>query len=310
MKPLVSIIIPVYNAERYLSQTIQSAINQTWENKEIIIVNDGSTDDSLNIAKAFENTWIKVLDQTNKGAGSARNYGLRESSGDFIQFLDADDILNFDKIEHQLNILLDKPNCLIGCNWVRFKENIKNTIGPINPSHIINVNLSVYSWLIARETMVIHAWLTPKKLINKAGGWNEELSYNDDGEYFCRVVALSEEVLFTEQTIVFYRTEDINSMSTINSINKITSAYDAVQSFEMVLKNFPVTLRSEKAIANAYKEILYISYPKYIDIYNLCKKKSILKLADLEYDAGGLLATLVKNTLGWKFLKRLKTWLS
>src|SRR3954463_5077031 len=100
--PLVSIIIPVYNAEKYIAETINSAADQTWSNKEIIIIDDGSTDGSLAIAKRFANDQIKVFSQANKGASAARNRGLLEAKGKYVQFLDGDDLLMPNKIALQL----------------------------------------------------------------------------------------------------------------------------------------------------------------------------------------------------------------
>src|ERR1700748_3370934 len=104
-RPLVSIIIPVYNAQKYLAETINSALAQTWPNKEIIIVDDGSTDNSFQIAKNFENDKVRVYYQENRGAGAARNKGLREAKGNYIQFLDADDLISNNKAEEQINLL-------------------------------------------------------------------------------------------------------------------------------------------------------------------------------------------------------------
>ena len=91
---MISIIIPVFNSEKYIEQTIKSAIDQTWANKEIIIIDDGSTDNSLAIAKQFKNDRIKIITQQNKGASAARNKGIAEAKGTYIQFLDAVDILS------------------------------------------------------------------------------------------------------------------------------------------------------------------------------------------------------------------------
>ena len=97
-QPLVSILIPCYNSEKWLAETLESALAQTWQNKEIIVVDDGSTDSSLEIAKTFESNKVKVLRQDNRGASAARNLGLTNAQGDFIQYLDADDLLSEDKI--------------------------------------------------------------------------------------------------------------------------------------------------------------------------------------------------------------------
>ncbi|MEO1560685.1 MAG: glycosyltransferase family 2 protein, partial [Cyanobacteria bacterium J06632_19] len=89
MTTLVSILIPAYNSEEWISETIDSAIAQTWSNIEIIIVDDGSKDNTLAVAKKYASTKIKVISQPNKGASAARNRALQEAQGDFIQYLDA-----------------------------------------------------------------------------------------------------------------------------------------------------------------------------------------------------------------------------
>src|SRR6185312_14296624 len=102
MAELVSILIPAYNAERWIRDTMLSAIHQTWTNREIIIVDDGSTDNTLAIARTYESKMVKVVAQQNKGASAARNECLRYAQGDYVQWLDADDILAPDKISEQM----------------------------------------------------------------------------------------------------------------------------------------------------------------------------------------------------------------
>src|ERR1700744_1176722 len=120
--PLVSIIIPLYNAGNYISETLQSALDQTWPNKEIIIVDDGSTDNSLAIAKSFESEFVKVLSQENKGASAARNKGLSIAKGEYIQFLDADDLLSPNKIAAQLEKLNGSTIHVGICDTVYFPD--------------------------------------------------------------------------------------------------------------------------------------------------------------------------------------------
>ena len=100
--PLISILIPAYNAEKWIGETIRSALSQTWPNKEIIIVESGSTDNTLRVARQFESPIVKVLSQPNEGASSARNTAFSVSQGEYIQWLDADDLLAPDKIARQM----------------------------------------------------------------------------------------------------------------------------------------------------------------------------------------------------------------
>ena len=102
MTELVSILIPAYNASRWLTECVESALAQTWAHKEIIIVDDGSKDDTLAVARRYESRAVKVVTQANTGAPEARNHALRLAQGDYIQWLDADDVLHPQKIKLQL----------------------------------------------------------------------------------------------------------------------------------------------------------------------------------------------------------------
>src|SRR6266404_1919322 len=102
MAPLVSILIPAYNAEAWIVDTIRSALGQTWPRKEIIVVDDGSRDQTLSIARQFASETVSVVSQENQGAAAARNKAFEMSQGDYIQWLDADDLLSPDKIAKQM----------------------------------------------------------------------------------------------------------------------------------------------------------------------------------------------------------------
>ena len=102
MKPLVSILIPAYNAQQWLSDTSESALAQTWEKTEIIVVDDGSTDQTPHLARKFASKSVRVVAQENRGAAAARNTAYAACQGDYIQWLDADDLIDPDKVEVQM----------------------------------------------------------------------------------------------------------------------------------------------------------------------------------------------------------------
>lgn len=116
-KPLVSIIIPCYNAERYVGEAIESALAQTYPNKEVIVIDDGSTDGSLEVIKSFGDR-IRWETGPNRGGSAARNRGLELARGELIQFLDADDLLHPQKLERQVPIVLQHPESLVYCDYV------------------------------------------------------------------------------------------------------------------------------------------------------------------------------------------------
>src|SRR5205814_7608388 len=116
MTPLVSILIPAFNAEQSLGETLRSAVGQTWPRKEIIVVDDGSTDQTAAIARRFASRDVKVVSKRNEGAAATRNYAFSLSQGDYIQWLDADDLLSADKIERQMAALrAGGPRAIASC---------------------------------------------------------------------------------------------------------------------------------------------------------------------------------------------------
>ena len=190
MKPLVSILIPCYNAGRWLNATLESALAQTWPHTEIIVVNDGSRDDSLAIARSFEPRGVRVFDQPNGGQCAAFNRALREARGDFFEYLDADDLLAPDKLERQLTRLATLPADSVASGaWARFERDPAEAAFIPEP---VWRDLDPVEWLITswEGGGMMHgaAWLVPRAVAERAGGWNEELSLINDFDYFARVL--------------------------------------------------------------------------------------------------------------------------
>ena len=216
MPELVSILIPAYNAERWITDTIRSALGQSWPRKEIIIVDDGSSDDTLSIAKRFESGSLKVLHQKNKGASAARNRALLHAQGDYIQWLDADDLLASDKISEQMKIAgsgRSSPVLLSSAFGKFFWRREKAIFTP----DALWQDLSPVDWLLEKFRrnlwLVPASWLVSRRITEKAGPWNEDLSLDDDGEYFCRAVAASQVVRFVRQAKTFYRQSGSSQLS-------------------------------------------------------------------------------------------------
>lgn len=208
MADLVSILIPCYNAEKWLKQTIESALAQTWQNIEIIIVDDGSTDNSLQILKTYESRKVKVVSQENKGGSAARNKALEYAQGSYIQWLDADDILDYDKIKCQMQMAnhLQNKKIALSSAWAEFY--FRHHKAKFIPSNLWR-NLDPVEWLIIKFSenvyMTNHSWLISRELTELAGPWNERLAIDQDGEYFSRVVANSEKIIFVPDARCYYR---------------------------------------------------------------------------------------------------------
>lgn len=216
MTPLVSIIVPAYNAERWISACIDSALAQTWPRTEVIVVDDGSRDATALVASRHACGSVRVISQRNRGASAARNTGLRAARGDYVQFLDADDLLHPRAIEQRLREAApgDASMTLLTGAWGRFFHHPGRAV--FRPTGLWRTQSPV-DWLIAKfETnafMVPAAWMAPRPLLEAAGPWHEGLSYDDDGEYLCRVVAAADQVRFTPASRAYYRSGNPGSLS-------------------------------------------------------------------------------------------------
>ena len=125
----VSVIVPVYNAEKYLEKCVNSIVNQTYKNLEIILINDGSKDNSLALCKKFNaDARVVVIDQENRGAAGARNSGISVATGDYISFVDADDWVENSFIEKLVNLIQSTDSDISICKIVRTKNPNKKRI--------------------------------------------------------------------------------------------------------------------------------------------------------------------------------------
>lgn len=186
LKPITSILIPCFNSERWIASTIRSALNQTYVNKEVIVVDDGSTDASVKVIKSFGDK-IQFESGPNKGGNFARNRLLELSVGKWVQFLDADDYLKPTKIEKQLQStgkieLVDAVYSPVVCErWDADQVVSVNDIAP-NPSHSIEEQW--IRWRVAQTGSVL--W--KRKSLQKIGGWNEDYPCCQDNEVTLRAL--------------------------------------------------------------------------------------------------------------------------
>jgi glycosyltransferase involved in cell wall biosynthesis len=223
MAPLVSILIPANNAERWIAETIRSALGQTWPNKEIIVVDDGSTDQTLRVARPFASKAVCVVPQKNQGAAAARNRAFELSQGDYIQWLDADDLLSPEKIARQMRVIEQTRDrrTLFSSSWGFFRCRPART--SFIPSPLWS-DLDPTEWLIRKWEgnwhMQTATWLVSRGLTEAVGPWDTRLLVDDDGEYFSRVVNASNGIRFVAQSKVYYRITPSNRLSYIGRSDK------------------------------------------------------------------------------------------
>ena len=262
----VSILIPAFNHRRWIAAAIESALAQTWPDKEIIVVDDASTDDTAAIARGYASRGVSVISlERHQGAAAARNRGLAASRGDFIQWLDADDLLAPDKIERQM---LDAGQAdrrtLLSAAWGRFIH--RPYRAEFAPSGLWR-DQSAVEWLICKlrdnAFMQTATWLVPRELAEAAGPWDTQLTADDDGEYFCRVLMASDGVRFVPGSRVFYRRAGRDRLSRIGlSEEKITSQFRSARLHVHYLLSLEDSARTRAACLIYLQSNLMYAYPE------------------------------------------------
>lgn len=305
--PDVSIIIPCYNAERWVAATIESALRQTWPDKEIIVINDGSKDRSLAVARQFEAQGVRVIDQVNAGASAARNAGLHAARGTYVQFLDADDLLAPDKIEQQMRLLAPLgPRVLSSSQWAHFRD---------APAEAVFTEQANYRNLTGVEFLQLHweegcmmqpgAWLAPRSLLDAAGQWNESLSLNDDGEYFARVMLAAERIAFCRAARTYYRAHGGNRLSARRDRRSLESLFRSVELTTARLLATDASARTRAAVAYAWKWTAFELYPGAPDLAGRAEATSRQHGGSARpFPAGGRFR-FAARLFGWRLAKRL-----
>lgn len=303
-----SILIPAYNAESYVEEAIDSALSQTYPNIEIILVDDGSTDSTFRLASNYAARSVKVIGQANKGAASARNRALREASGEWIQFLDADDILHPEKIERQIRYAAEHgTDFLYGAEWARFIQNIDEAV--FLESHFPK-DCDAVTWLTEkyshRGTVPPIAWLAHRSLIEKAGEWDERLSLNDDGEFYDRLVLHSRGIRHVAGAKAYYRSQVMHSLSGRVSRPAAESgllAMDLCTARFLKAENTPVT---RHACAMQYMQYAYQFYPIERDL----AERAILQVNALGGTGwpipGSSTLKLLARLIGWRRARQMQ----
>ncbi|WP_298740351.1 glycosyltransferase family A protein [uncultured Chitinophaga sp.] len=216
MKPLVSVIIPLYNAADTIRGTVESVLRQTVKDFEIIIVNDGSRDDSLavaqNLIEEFKDEKITLIDKPNGGASSARNAGMRKAQGSLIALLDADDEWLPDKLATQLEILNRHPDIdFLGTNRndEHFKRFFFKKFANLTP---ISSRLLLYKNFFVTPTVIFK-----RSILDKVGYFEESQRYSEEGNFWIRVCKDHHCVLLNQSLVITGRNKPHFGFSGLSS---------------------------------------------------------------------------------------------
>ena len=278
---LVSVIIPAFNAEKYIVDCIDAVLMQTHANLEVIIVNDGSTDRTSYLINQYKDERLIIVNQENKGCSSAKNTGLHRANGAFIQYLDADDILSINKIEQQVKSLQNLDNSIAVCKTLIIQDNINQVIGEVD-TELIKSEGSGIEFLLrllggsgVSGMVQPNAYLITRNIANKIGGWNEKISPSpdEDGEYFARALCCADKVIFTDGINYYRKSLNSSSLSNHYSFERAVNLLKTVDlKFQHIFK-FEKSKRTKKLYQLNISQVAYqfgVQYPKLID-YSLQK---------------------------------------
>lgn len=303
MRNIVSIIIPLFNKEKFVQETLTSVMNQTFQDWECLIIDDFSTDRSAEIVKLFiegDNRfkYIETGVKSNLGASASRNIGLKKAKGFFIQFLDADDLISSSKLEEQLGII-ENDDCisLVTCAWGRFKNSeSKEVFSDLNSySDYDSPSLFLESLINSKGYFPIHSYLIRRDIIDLAGWWNESLSLNDDGEFIMRIISKSDKIKFAHNSIAWYRWSDGNNLSSFKDKEAVRKA---IYSWMLIDINFKVRFNK--------LEISYVEWMKTVLFKNVMNSYPELIKENNFFFVKQIQNEKKENTLFYKILKKIR----
>ena len=264
---MVSVIIPVYNAEQYIVECVESLLKQSLKDFELILIDDGSTDNSLGICKSFAR-WdnrVRWYHQANAGVSVARNRGIQEAKGEYICFVDSDDIVAPDFLEHLLSLAKDGAFAI--CGYTRCIHMLGSDLGTIKRYESKDFIIRVFDESIIHPNICMMLFKT--SIIHKNSLlFTPKCTINEDTEFYIKYATFEEYIAVSDYKGYFYRDNPHSAMHTLN--RTLLTAIDASQRISdfLVEKGFgdsvnmivPLTIES-----NVYRAAKH----RNVEVYNL-----------------------------------------
>jgi glycosyltransferase involved in cell wall biosynthesis len=290
MSPLISIIVPVYQVEDFVANTINSIINQTFSSFEVVLVNDGSKDKSVEIARELlvsAKVSHKIINQENLGIAAARNTGIRNSTGKWILMVDSDDVIAPNLLIRSYEVSLKYNIGVVFCNfqYVRL-NNIFKKSSIENEESIIWQDKILFFFLKRRIKLIFPGLLIRKDIIEANNLWfNESMKYNSEQYFIWKLLLITNKVVFIKDKLYNYLVRGGNSIMASADTNAVMSGFNAMKNLQAEIKGHQTikryilprwvfgALKSSagrmdfKNYFELAKRISYKSYLKYLIIF-------------------------------------------
>jgi len=229
--PLISVVIPAYNAEQFLDETLESVLSQTYENWECIIVNDGSTDNTESIAKKWceKDARFRYFYKENSGASDTRNLGIKKARGEYIAFLDADDILTSDNLEVRINVLIEQNVDLVATKLQHFTDKLPKVSKNNARQDVLYYAKEGLTQLMAFNKVTPSTVLCKKSVMDEVGGftWHKKA---EDLHCWLKVLFAGYKIYRIDETLLLYRLVENSMSSTDRNCSK--EVFEIIYSFK------------------------------------------------------------------------------
>ena len=308
--PLVSVIVPAHNAADTIVECIESLINQSYRNLEIILCDDRSTDNSYSLIKQhFSDPRISWISADGVGACAARNTGFQHCSGDYIQFLDADDLMARNKLElqiHQIESCSNPSQTVSFSALVQFRDGSPPESGERwhEKDVAFDKPLQLLCKILSSDQYIqTGQWLLSRRLAQQTGPWDESLVADQDGEYFARILQQAHTVLSCPEAVAYYRKAVAGQISSRQHASHFQSR---LRAFETKLQMIRETTEPKILRAIVTKQCQWIatlSYPRSIT----CSRQAIRMLEQYKCEFHPSFPTarlaLIAKLFGWRFAR-------
>jgi len=308
-EPLVSVVIPVFNAERYIADAVHSALRQSHTNLEVLVVDDGSTDNTAEVVAQIQDPRVRLISQYNQGQSVALNKGVENARGVYIKLLDADDCLNPSHIEAQLDAIGADPTVLASCRWGYFVDDHAYPV--VREEHTNRDYADPLEWIVDSLTkdegmMGGWMWLIPRKLWDKCGGYDPCLSLNNDFHFSINLLLASDGVRFTDGAIYRYRKGISGALSASAGREAMESAYLTTEMGTQCLLEYENSPRIRRICADRFQQWLFKFYPEFPVLVRKTEEQ-IENLGGSKLDlSGGRVLRVLLPILGWKRVRKIQ----
>jgi glycosyltransferase involved in cell wall biosynthesis len=299
MVKLVSVIIPCFNAEMWLAEAINSCLQQTYSNIEIIVIDDGSTDNSVEIIKSYGNQIISQI-LPHQGGNQARNQGFALSKGEYIQFLDADDYILPEKIEKQVSFLEEMGADVVYGDW-RHQRHLANGKTVLNNIMISGTQADMLESLLATWWTAVASILYTRSAVENSGGWDESLLAAQDRDFFISVVMGGAKVAYQPGCDSIYRRYGSVTVSTFSKSRWLKSHHFVLTKAEnKLLQSNKLSIKYRHALAKGYfdlaRESLFVDYSDYLRFLDI----ALNVFPEFQGNSKRAIYKLVQNILGFR----------